>query len=185
MMKRKLVFMCLVGILNFGIPFTGHGQESASFKLRRWSLSNGGGLVNSENFSLKESALGGLAVGKSSSDSFVLNLGGMLITTVEDSNLAQSILPTMFELQQNYPNPFNPETTIQYSLPKGSEVTIRIFNILGHLVKTFIQGYQHPGNYRLIWDGTNNHGENAASGTYYYQIKTDGFIDVQKMTLVR
>lgn len=184
MSKRIL---SLLGFLVFFFiiwPDSCYSQSSASFHLKRWSISNGGSVVHSSNFILKESAIGGFGVGESLSNSYALN-GGMLITTVEDSNLARSLLPKMFLLQQNYPNPFNPTTTIQYTLPKRTEVTIQIFNPLGQMVRTFDETLQQPGSYQVIWDGKDSQGHQVPSGFYFYRIIADGFTDVRKMILLK
>jgi len=184
MLQKKIYFSGLVGIIIICFAGSSFGQSSSSFQLIRTSISNGGGAANSSSFNLKESALGGLAVGVSSSGSFVLN-GGMLIIDVENPLLEQDVLPKLFVLQQNYPNPFNPTTTIQYSLPKVSEVTIKIFNVMGQVVNTLVQGQKQPGNYQVFWDGKDNSGQQVPSGVYYYQIIAKNFKDVKKMLLVK
>jgi len=73
-------------------------------------------------------------------------------------------------LTGNYPNPFNPSTTITYSLPQNSAVNLNIFNAKGQLIKNLVNEYQSPGNYELIWDGTNTQGKAVSSGIYYYNL---------------
>ena len=91
-------------------------------------------------------------------------------------------------LLQNYPNPFNPETWIPYQLKEASEVTIRIYSSLGELVREFDLGHKSAGFYAdrdraLYWDGKNKSGEEVSSGVYFYNIQTDGFSAVRKMTI--
>jgi len=96
-----------------------------------------------------------------------------------------SNLPTVFSLHQNLPNPFNPTTRISYSAPKHGNVIIRIFNTLGQEMKVLVDGDHLPGHYNVIWDGTDNSGNDVASGVYIYTLKTNEFIKSRKMILVR
>ncbi len=100
-------------------------------------------------------------------------------------------LPRTYELSQNYPNPFNPQTTISYYLPnvgyQPAEVELKIYNLLGKLVRTLVSERQYPGTHRVSWDGTDDTGEEVASGTYFYELKVSGipFVSAKKMVLVR
>jgi|GEM_PF-3103609 len=171
-----------VFITSFFLPC--YGQSSTRFKLKQWSITKEEGIVTSTNFCLKPVIIGGAAAGVSFSNRFILK-GGTLITSGEDSNLFRAIHPDRFSLQQNYPNPFNPATTIQYSLSKASEVSIKIFNNLGQEVRTLIHEFQSSGNYQLHWDGKNNAGQPLPGGNYYCQIIADGFKEVRKMLLLK
>ena len=88
-------------------------------------------------------------------------------------------LPNSFELYQNYPNPFNPSTTIIYSISKGSNVIIRIYNNLGQEVRTLTNEYKMLGRYILNFDATN-----LAGGVYFYQLNANGFTITKKMILL-
>ena len=90
-----------------------------------------------------------------------------------------------FSLKQNYPNPFNPETIIQYDLPRGHEVEIVVYNILGQKVRTLLEEYQRAGRHRVLWDGRDDKGKEVASGIYLYRIKTSEFSQTKKMVLLR
>ncbi len=98
-----------------------------------------------------------------------------------------------FSLSQNYPNPFNPSTIINYSLPAGrqelpmnSNVTLRIYDILGREVITLVNEQKPAGTYSIQWNGTNSAGVQVGSGIYFYQLKTNnGFVETKKMMLLR
>jgi hypothetical protein len=90
-----------------------------------------------------------------------------------------------FALSQNYPNPFNPATTIKYSLQSQSCVSIMIFNTLGQSVRTLVDCVKPAGIYSVVWDGNDDNTNPVASGTYFYRIITDKFIETKKMTLLR
>ncbi len=94
-------------------------------------------------------------------------------------------LPTQYKLSQNYPNPFNPETTIQYSIPKKSDVTLEIFNLKGQKIKTLVSKTQQAGSYSIVWDSRTEQGTICPSGLYLYKITACEFIDVKKIMLVK
>jgi len=93
---------------------------------------------------------------------------------------AENEIPLRFQLYQNYPNPFNPRTVIKYDIPRTSNVRLFIYDILGRTVKELVNGKVEPGRYEVQWDGTN-----TASGTYFYKLETDNFVDIKKMILVK
>jgi len=90
------------------------------------------------------------------------------------------IIPDKYILLQNYPNPFNPSTTIKYSLPKSSFVSLNIYDALGNLVKSIVNGDQASGDYIENVDMSS-----FASGIYFYIMKAGNFTDTKKMILVR
>ena len=89
-------------------------------------------------------------------------------------------IPQAFYVSQNYPNPFNPSTTINFGLPLASEVTIKVFNILGQEVATVFEGKMPAGEKKLIFDGSN-----LTSGTYFYQIQAGDNVKIRKMLLIK
>ena len=95
-------------------------------------------------------------------------------------------LPTGFELHENYPNPFNPSTTIGYTIPSETSVTVRVYDITGRVVRTLVHGQSHaPGVYEVTWDGTGDGGHTLASGTYFYSLEYLGRRDVKAMILLK
>lgn len=104
---------------------------------------------------------------------------------VADINEADAQVPLTFELLQNYPNPFNPVTTIEYSLPKRSKVTLEIYNLLGQRVRTLIDESKPAGSRSVQWDGRNDEGISMSSGMYFYKLRAGEFSKTRKMLLVR
>ena len=99
-------------------------------------------------------------------------------------------LPSSFVLKQNYPNPFNPETWIPYQLAEDSEVTIRIYNAAGQLIRRLSVGYKEAGLYitkdaAAYWDGRADSGEYVSSGVYFYNIRAGGYSATKKMIAVQ
>ena len=103
------------------------------------------------------------------------------------TQVAQPI-PEKTTLLANYPNPFNPETWIPYQLAQPAEVTISIHAIDGTLVRTLPLGEMPAGVYQsrsraAYWDGKNAHGEQVASGVYFYMLKAGQFTATRKMLI--
>ena len=96
-----------------------------------------------------------------------------------------NIIPADFYVYQNYPNPFNPSTTIRYNIPKSSNVSVKIYNMLGQEIKTLFTGGQTPGVHTVIWNGDTNFGTKAASGTYIFMVKYNNQFQVKKMILLK
>ncbi len=89
-------------------------------------------------------------------------------------------VPTQFTLSQNYPNPFNPTTMIDYTVPKSSFVTLKIYNILGQEVSTLYSGFQKAGTYKASFDASR-----LASGIYLYRLESNGTSLTKKMILMK
>ncbi len=94
-------------------------------------------------------------------------------------------LPGSIALEQNYPNPFNPSTTIDFELSYSSDVKLEIFNVIGELTGSLINGPLSAGSYSVEWNGTNNKGDNVASGIYFYRLTSDGESKSMKMLLLK
>ena len=104
-------------------------------------------------------------------------------TDVEE--IEHPALPDDYKLAQNYPNPFNPTTVIEFDLPRRSNVSITIFNLLGQQVAELVNEEIAAGSYRVSWDGISSSGQRASSGIYFYRLVADDFIDTKKMILLK
>ncbi|MGD8777350.1 MAG: T9SS type A sorting domain-containing protein [Ignavibacteria bacterium] len=113
---------------------------------------------------------------------FNYNFSSSITTGTSSTN---EELPTKYALMQNYPNPFNPTTTIQYDIPKTGLVEIKIYNLLGQVVKHLVDNVQNAGSYSIVWDGKNDFGSRAASGVYIYSLKSNDFVQSKKMLLLK
>ena len=104
---------------------------------------------------------------------------------------ARALVPDVFDLKQNYPNPFKTSTTIEYDVPEAQQIVIRIFNVRGYLVRTLVEEEQSPGYKLIVWDGTNDDGEQVSSGIYFCQMYTPSnpnggrFVRTKKMLRLR
>jgi hypothetical protein len=104
----------------------------------------------------------------------------------EDNNT----VPTDFAISQNYPNPFNPSTSIEFSVPVNSNVTLTIYNLLGQVVTTLVNEEISAGNYNVIWNGEDQSGFKVSSGIYLYKMQATGtngneFQQIRKMVLLK
>ncbi len=111
--------------------------------------------------------------------------------------------PKLFALGQNYPNPFNSATVIPYHLPspvvsgqlsadggRPSAVTLRVYNILGQMVRTLVDGPREPGEHRVVWDGRDDRGKEVSSGIYLCLLRAENgrrrvLTNVRKLMLVK
>ncbi len=80
-------------------------------------------------------------------------------------------LPHTFALAQNYPNPFNPTTTVRFALPRSGDVTLKVYNAAGQLVKILADAYFETGFYDATWAGQNDAGQAVSSGVYFYRLE--------------
>lgn len=85
-----------------------------------------------------------------------------------------------FVLHQNYPNPFNPVTVIRYQLSDNSEVTLKVYDVLGNEVATLVNEYKPAGNYEIEFDALQ-----LSCGVYYYRLQSGYFFETKKMVLLK
>ncbi len=93
--------------------------------------------------------------------------------------------PAEFALAANYPNPFNPSTTITFSLDKTQDVSVDVYDLLGHKVKTLVSGVQTAGVHTAQWDATNDFGQRVSSGVYLYRLNAGDRVETRKMMLLK
>ena len=130
-----------------------------------------------------------------SSTDNIIRLWNIEMLLSKDQNVApaapqhpQTVLLETTHLLRNYPNPFNPETWIPYQLAEDSEVSIRIYDTTGAVVRKLQLGHQRAGFYQsrsraAYWDGRNNIGEPVASGVYFYTLSAGDFTATRKLLI--
>ena len=116
---------------------------------------------------------------------------------------AELLTPSEYSLAQNYPNPFNPITTIRYSIPSKEQraesteqrtgsglsalrTTLKIYNILGHEIRTLVDEFQEPGYYTVTWNGRDSQGNVVPSGIYFYRLSVGShWSETRRMVLMK
>ena len=127
------------------------------------------------------------AIGGSNIVEWTDDLAGIGVVAMAGSDVSTSIdinngeIPLSFALEQNYPNPFNPSTSIKFSIPKSSDVTLNVFNVLGQRVATLVNKETFKaGSYTVNFDASN-----LSSGMYIYRLQAGEFLSVKKMMLIK
>ena len=100
-----------------------------------------------------------------------------IITSIDDQI---NYTPNDYVLYQNYPNPFNPMTKIKYSVPQTSNVTIKVFDVLGNEIETLVNEEKLVGTYEITW-----YAESLPSSVYFYQLRAGSFVETKKMLLLK
>ncbi len=106
-----------------------------------------------------------------------------VILTVEnatDVKEKEGSISTNFNLEQNYPNPFNPNTTIEYSIPNSTHVTLEIFNVVGEEVTVLVDEMVHQGVHKEVWNASG-----LPSGLYFYRLQAGNFQQTKKLVLLK
>ncbi|UCF05845.1 MAG: T9SS type A sorting domain-containing protein, partial [bacterium] len=88
-------------------------------------------------------------------------------------------------LSQNFPNPFNPQTKIAFGIRETTDVSLRIYDVSGHLVSVLVEESREAGRYEETWDGKDIGGRSVASGVYFYRLDAGAFTETKKMVLMR
>ncbi len=105
-------------------------------------------------------------------------LGGLIYAIGTPSYIIST--PKLFELRQNYPNPFNFKTTIEFSIYKQAQVSLKIYDIKGHTIATLINSNKKPGTYKVEFIANE-----LASGVYFVELTVDGQKEIRKILLVK
>jgi hypothetical protein len=92
--------------------------------------------------------------------------------------------PMFFMLGQNYPNPVRDNTIISYNLPGNGNVSIKVFDLAGRLVRTLKDDFELAGYHSMTWDRRDGSGRSVASGVYFYRLVTPKFESTKKMLVI-
>ena len=110
----------------------------------------------------------------------------MELSTGSASVLNEGAIVTSLELTQNYPNPFNPSTTINYNVDVSGMVTLKVYDVMGRLVRTLVDGYKISGyesGYNVVWDSKDENGQQVSAGLYIYSLQTPNAVSYTHLTL--
>jgi hypothetical protein len=116
----------------------------------------------------------------------VLQSGTGFLTDIDEATSpVQDQMARPYQLAANYPNPFNPSTTISFKLPRNEQAELVIYSIDGARVATLVNEQMAEGAHSVTWTGQNDAGQQVASGTYFYQLRTPSFSETRMMTLIK
>jgi hypothetical protein len=187
----KLRVMAVEGKVHFNTA-PGTNGETDFYQVFRWAYPNTAGInapttSGTYNYSYTYKRLANwvdtsiftVAFIQNDVNKEVINSGrGFFIPTGISNN--NSLIPEKYSLSQNFPNPFNPVTKINFDIPKSGLTTLKVYDILGNLVYTLVNGNLNAGSYNYEFDGSD-----LASGIYYFRITSGSFADAKKMTLIK
>jgi photosystem II stability/assembly factor-like uncharacterized protein len=126
--------------------------------------------------------LRGIGFLPNSNISWIVGDNGTILKWDENATAVndKGAIPGKYGLQQNFPNPFNPTTTIRYSVPKESKVSLSVYDALGRQVATLVNDVKSAGEHQATFNASN-----LSSGVYFYRLKADGFTDFKKLVLMK
>ena len=105
--------------------------------------------------------------------------GAFTVTSTTGTNETGRV-ERSFRILPAYPNPFNPETNIRFEIPDRQFVSLRVYNLLGQVVKTLVDGVRPPGDYAVRFDASN-----LASGIYMYRLQSGNLVETRRLVLLR
>ena len=109
----------------------------------------------------------------------------VVITSVENNKNGNENIPASFSISQNFPNPFNPSTRINYYIPEGGLVSLKIYDILGREVCTLINEVKQAGTYSTEFNTEIISGKHLSSGVYFYKFQSGKYTETKKMLLLK
>ena len=134
----------------------------------------------------RQNNLGGMMIWALSYD----YVGGnqLLINSIKKNYLTieDKLNPEEYSIElKNYPNPFNSNTVIDFYITNDSKVDLKIFDIMGNLVRNLVSDRMPVGLKKINWDGTNNSSEDIAAGVYFYQLIVNETLFSNKMVYLK
>ncbi len=169
-----MVLLLVVGVL-FATP------AAADIVMPQSVIASGGGELGNQEY-VVQSTVGQAAIGVMSDQSHIAEIGFWfqwvgVVVGIED---AEATIPLEFWLGQNYPNPFNPVTMLEFSVPERSQVTLRLYDVVGREVKTLVDREMEPGFHEAAL-----HANGLASGIYYCRMSAGSYVNTRKLVLIK
>ncbi len=113
--------------------------------------------------------------------------GELMIRAIVETTTSSDdpTIPALSLRASNFPNPFNPVTTISYAVPATGDVSIKVYNMKGQVVRTLVNSSVTAGNHSVVWNGTDDNGSAVSSGLYFYKIQSNNQTLTKKMLLAK
>jgi hypothetical protein len=179
-MKTTIALLAAIAFLV--LPISGRAQTSTV----PWCVTDMGFEVSSSSTIIMKSLVGQEFVGTLQGANSIIESGFLtdtLFRTVVTSVAERGRIPGTpkeYALQQNYPNPFNPSTTIKFELPKASQVSLTVYDVLGREVSMLVNDIREAGVHEVRFDASR-----FSSGVYLYRIQAGDFVTTRKMLLMK
>jgi hypothetical protein len=106
-------------------------------------------------------------------------------STLSSATTAVSEVPSLYSLKCSSANPFNPSVEIEYALPEETDVALKVYTVGGSVVRTLVQAPRPAGFHRVVWDGADDSGAQAASGVYFIRFDSAKHSETQKVLLLK
>ena len=175
-MKTTTTTLAAVAFLL--LPIRGPAQSTIP-----WSAISIGFVVSSSPTTVVKSAVGQTVLGTMQGTNTIIESGFLadtLLRTFVTFVAERGGLPKEYALQQNYPNPFNPTTTIRFELPRASQVSLKVYNVLGQEVVTLVDEEKPAGIYDVQFSAMS-----LSSGMYLYRLRAGDFVATKRLMLLR
>ncbi len=153
--------------------------DGASWQVAQ-HISNGTGGLNNLPISMKARYVEMYGMQRATQWGYSIYEFQVYIPDTTDSVDGSAQIPQKYLLEDNFPNPFNPSTEIRYQLSTASQVTLKVYDVLGREVATLAEGKESAGYYKVKFDGSR-----LSSGLYFYRLTANNFSSAKKMMLVK
>ena len=174
----KTTVSVLTAVASLLLPLRSPAQSTIP-----WAAIDMGFVISSSPTTMAKSVVGQGFVGMTGGTNRIIEAGFLVDTlfrTVVTSVAEKAGIPKEYALHQNYPNPFNPSTTIQFELPHASDVSFKVYNVLGQEVLTLVEEEKPAGVYNVQFSA-----ENLASGMYVYRLQAGDFVSTKKLIFLK
>lgn len=185
-MKKSIVYLLLIGLMA---ALSG-GELLAQYKIERWVIGSGGMVEAKSTTNIVSGMLGQLAIEKRSG-----TFNGKMIDVYQGFWVPNIVITDVDNEPRfdnaslsNFPNPVSNLTTIRFQVPTFSYVTLKVYDVVGNVVKVLFDGYSDAGIQDVSWDTRGNTGLEVSSGSYLYELSVNpaqmaGESDVKPFTL--
>jgi hypothetical protein len=169
------------GKMSHLLKVTAHVPETLTVKIPKAYLTDGKVDITITKKSGDYAAIASIGLMEYLPKEQLPKLGGAQSASLGEDRIQK----TEFKLQQNSPNPFKGSTAISYNVPASGNVTLKVYNIAGQVVKTLVNGQQPAGAQQVAWDGKDEGGRKASAGVYVYQLNANGQTQTKRLTLLQ
>jgi len=168
-MQRKIISILIIGVV---VILTSFSLDAQVYSVKKWVIGSGGVIqAQNTNYTTMSGILGQLVIDLVNSSTIDSVQQGFWYNEPATNLGVNDPQTDVNKLLSNYPNPVHSSTTVRYELPGTSLVRLKIYDVMGNLVKVLIDGaIQDQGRQEILWDGKNESGIDIGSGSYLYEL---------------